>query len=64
MVEGVIELDVAKYNLGKVKTKPMQRFAWDIWGDTREVCRGIAIYFAAFDCLLLFPPSLPLIFLG
>ena len=57
----------AKYNLGKVKTKPMQRCCLGYLGGGggrgfREVCRGIAMCFGLgclFACLLLYPPSLP-----
>ena len=55
-------LDEAKYNLGKVKTKPMQRCCLGYLGGSREVCRGIAMCFGLsclFACLLLYPPSLP-----
>ena len=46
----------AKYNLGKVKTKPMQRCCLGYLGGSREVCRGIAMCFGLsclFACLLL-----------
>ena len=53
-------LNEAKYNLGKVKTKPMQRCCLGYLGGSREVCRGIAMCFGLsclFACLLLYPPS-------
>ena len=46
----------AKYNLGKVKTKPMQRCCLGYLGGSREFCRGIAMCFGLsclFACLLL-----------
>ena len=55
-------LNEAKYNLGKVKTKPMQQCCLGYLGGSREVCRGIAMCFGLsclFACLLLYPPSLP-----
>ena len=42
----------AKYNLGKVKTKPMQRCCLGYLGGSREVCRGIAMCFGL-SCLSL-----------
>ena len=51
-----------KWNLGKVKIKPMLPFSRIRWG-SREVCRGIAMCFCLsllyYLACLIFPPSLP-----
>ena len=54
-----LALHEAKWNFGKVKTKPMQWLHYNYVGGSREVCRGTAMCFASFACYLACFVSLP-----